>query len=202
VKTWLSSKGSTWARSYSGTCKRGCPPPQTPARPPPPPDMSASVARAQGIQSWDCHLFLLICCSLSAVCAEEQALWYPVGTLSAQPCFWKQLTYLPNWCWVVFFFFWWFFFSPLALQIYLSVIKTNGKHFSFSHICQNFKIYFHDISHRILFYVPLKGHRILMSLAFMILICRVLLPSYNKLTKGKEGTRDIKSCGQRGREEN
>lgn len=33
VKTWLSSKGSTWARSYSGTCKRGCPHPQTPARP-------------------------------------------------------------------------------------------------------------------------------------------------------------------------
>lgn len=35
------------------------------------------------------------------------------------------------------------------------------------------------------FYIPLKGHRILMSLAFMILICHVLLPSYNKLTKGK-----------------
>lgn len=51
--------------------------------------------------------------------------------------------------------------------------------------------------HTAFFYVPLKGHRILMSLASMIFICCVLLPLYNKLTKRKQrgGTSDINSCG-------
>lgn len=39
--------------------------------------------------------------------------------------------------------------------------------------------------HTAFFYVPLKGHRIPMSLAAMIFIRCMLLPLYNKLTKGR-----------------
>lgn len=49
--------------------------------------------------------------------------------------------------------------------------------------------------HTAFFYVPLKGHGILMSLASIIFICHVLLSWYNKLTKkGDYVTSDINSC--------
>lgn len=147
-------------------------------------NIQASLARAQGIQSWHCQIFLPICCPLSAVCAKEQAPWYPVGMLSAQPCFWKQLTYLPNCCWVGFF--WHFFFSSPWLSKCTKVSLRQMANISpFLTSVKTSKSTFMTFHTEFFFYIPLKGHRILMSLAFMILICHVLLPSYNKLTKGK-----------------
>lgn len=89
--------------------------------------------------------------------------------------FWKKFTSVQNWHLVLVCFF------PPRLSKYESVIKSNGKHFSFSQSVKTSKSTFMTF-HIAFFYVALKGHRILMSLGSIIFICHTLLSQYNNLT--------------------
>lgn len=99
-----------------------------------------------------------------------------------QHCFWKRLTSLQN-CYLMV----WFFFPWLSKRTKVSLRQmANISPFLTSvKTSKSTLMTFHTA----FFYVPLKGHRILMSLASMIFICHVLLPLYNKLTKGKGGNK-------------
>lgn len=122
--------------------------------------------------------FYPTCCSLLKAYAQNQACWCSVGLPSA-PASVLETVHLP---------------TELSLGVglrlfsprlskptkvslrqmanissFLTSVKTSKSTFMTFHIA--------------FFYIPLKGHGILMSLASIIFICHVLLSQYNKLTK-------------------